>query len=266
MGLVDAGFGEVFDMVIGVSTGAPISGYFLAARADNPPGENFHQASVYSVEARSSGFFKSRLRLDVDWLVNVFRGSTGKPIVWERVHENPARYVIVVTDWKTGIPHYIEPQNEDEMFAAIHGACSIPIMAPPVSLRGSLVTDSSVSDPMPIDWLMNLPEAERPTHVLVIANTWHEPPSAKKQQLERLLVGGALRHRAPPSIRANMHKRFERFHSATRAALERNDVVVAVDWLPWPANSLDRNAARLSRLSKAGCDRWMNLMKQAPER
>ena len=141
MALADAGYGEVFEGAIGVSTGAPTIGYFLAARSDNPPGRNLYQTTAYTVEARSNGFFKPRLRLDVDWLIGVFRGETGKPIEWEKVSENPTRYVIVVTDWETGIPHYIEPQTAEEMFAAIHGACSIPIMAPPVSLRGTLVTD-----------------------------------------------------------------------------------------------------------------------------
>lgn len=265
MALVDAGFGEVFDGVIGVSTGAPTLGYFLAARPSNPPGKNLYQTTVYSEEACSRGFFRPGLRLNVAWLTDVFRGSTGKPIEWERVQEHPSRYVIVVTDWETGIPRYIEPENRDDMFMAIHGACSIPLMAPPVRLRGDLVTDSSVSEPMPIEWLMRLSESTRPTHVLVIANTWREPPSVKKQQLERLLVSGALRHRAPRTIRSNMHKRFTRFHEAVQASLGRTDVVVGVDWLPWPAKSLDRNATRLRRLTEVGYDRWLILTKKPRE-
>jgi len=259
--LAKTGFGNVFDGVFGVSTGAPANGYFLSAE---PAGGQIHDhlyaTTVYTVDARSDGFVKPRFRLDIPWLVDVFRGATGKPIVWDRVQAHSTRWLTVVTDWHTAKPLYLEPDNEDDFFGAIAGACSMPGYTDPVLYRDKLVTDSSCADPFPLQWLMAMDKEIRPTHVLLIANTWREPPSRRKRMLEKGLFETALRARTPIHIRRLFLERRDRFFADVATGLSRTDVTLAIDWLPWYVSSLERESAKLQALVHEGYNAWHHIL------
>lgn len=245
--------------VLGVSTSTPALGYLLGAKPGPSPDHEYN-TTVYSVEARSSNFIKF-LRTDVAWLSEVFQGSTGKGINYDQVVASRVRYISVVTDWETGQPHYIEPATREEFFTLIKAACSMPGFAPPVPLRDRLMCDSATSDPCPVSWLMEaLPVQERPTHILIVANAWHEPPSRFRQWLEWQLSRILFRNRVPRHIIDNFARRHERFYSGVKAALERDDVQVAVEWLPRRQRSLDRNPQRIEDLIRAGYERVKALL------
>lgn len=248
IGLVNLGYGHVFDHVVGISTGAPTGGYFLTMRPDGGTHSNIRYSTVYSEEASSNGFFRSKFRMDVPWLVDVFRGSTGKAIEWQRVIEHNTTLMMVATDWKTGQPHYLLPQTEDDLFAAISASIAVPVMADPVRYQGVVMTDGGMSNPLPIDWLMAQPNP--PTHVLVIANVWEDPPKVPRRVIEKVGVGMAQAvGRVPAHISQLITNRHHLFHSQIEQALRRTDVEVFVEWLPWPHGSTDRDPARIQALA-----------------
>ncbi len=267
MALVEAGLHTSLRGVLGVSTSIPALGYMLAAT----PGDierHLFETTTYSLEARSSKFVKWYGKTDVRWLRRVFEGETflgrePKPIVYERVVNSGVRFVGVVTDWETGRPHYIEPTSRDEFFTLIEAGCSMPGLAPPVLLRDRLVCDSVTSDPCPVPWLMSLPETERPTHILFVANAWHEPPSRASQLRSWGLMRRFHKGRVPQYIIDNFALRHQRFYRGMAAALARNDVTVAVAWLPWQQRPLERNAQKIEALTMAGYQTFRELINQA---
>lgn len=258
--LVETGLHRALSGVIGVSTSIPALGYLLAAKSGDHH-QHFFETTTYSVEARSRSFVKWYGRLDMAWLRGVFEGSTGKPIHYQRLASSGVRYVGVVTDWETGLPHYIEPHSQDEFFTLIEAGCSIPGLTSPVAFRGRLMTDSMASDSCPVSWLMSLPVEERPTHILIVTNSWQEPLTREKQIREWQLLRFAFGRSVPKRIINGFALRHRRFYREVAVAQTRADVQVAVEWLPWKQKPLNRNPRRIEDLTQAGYERFRMLLK-----
>lgn len=259
--LVNQNFGAVFDLAVGVSTGAPIAGYYLTMKPDGGSHNNLRYSTVYSEEARSDGFYKqSRMRIDVPWLVDVFRGSTGKAIEWPQVEAHPTKLIIVATQWETGEPRYLEPKTETDLFNAITASISVPLLSSPVHYGGELLIDGAISDPLPVSWLMSLPANERPTHILVITNQWYEPPKPVSRRVESVITKTLGRARAPEHIRTKMIERHDLFYAAVKAAQVRTDVVVAVTHLPFQVSGTERDPNILKALTDRAYRDWTQFL------
>lgn len=259
--LVEAGLHKYLAGVVGVSTSIPALGYLLAAETGDAE-HHLYQTTVYSDEARSRNFLRWNLSTDVKWLRSVFEGLTGKPILYENVVSSGVRFVGVTTEWETGLPHYIEPKSRQEFFGLIEAGCSMPGLAPPVLLNGRLMTDSVAGDPCPVPWLMSLPVEERPTHILIVANAWHEPPERKRQLRDWKISRRLFNGKVPNCVIDGFVLRHRRFHRNVKAALAMKGVQVAVEWLPWPQQPLDRDPEKIKALTTAGYERFSTLLQE----
>lgn len=257
--LVEAGLHKYLAGVVGVSTSIPALGYLLAAELGEAE-QHRYQTTLYSDEARSPNFLRWNLSTNVRWLRSVFEGLTLKPIRYDNVVSSGVRFVGVATDWETGRACYIEPQSRQEFFDLIEAGCSMPGLAPPVRLNGRLMIDGGASDPCPVKWVMSLPEEERPTHILIVANVWHEAPSLRVQLLERQFLRTLYGRQVPRRIMDGVALRHRRFARGVQEALVREDVQVAVEWLPWRRSSLSRNSRKIQALTTAGYERFSTLL------
>ncbi len=261
LALVEYGLNHVFTGVIGVSTGIPALGYLLSNKPYDV--ETMRESvQVYAEEARSRSFLKRWWRMDMHWLVDVFRGSTGRPIVYEQVHRSGVRFVGVVTDVESGRPLYITPHDAEDMYAMIGAGCSVPVSTRPFAFRGGWGVDSAISDPCPVPWLMTLHKDERPTHILIIANVWHQPPSYRAQVREWFLMKRFFSKRAKSQFISQFALRDRKFYRGVELALRRKDVAVAVDWLPYPQRPLERDQKKIEALSLAGYERFKKLIQK----
>jgi predicted patatin/cPLA2 family phospholipase len=259
MALVEAGLNHTFTGVIGVSTGIPALGYLLS----NKPYDVVtmrESVKVYSEEARSRLFLKRWWRMDMQWLVEVFRGSTGRPIIFDNVQKSGVKFVGVVTDAEFGRPLYITPHDSEDMYAMIGAGCSVPVSARPFPFRSGFGVDSAVSDPCPVPWLMTQHKDERPTHIIIIANVWREPPSYRKQIREWFLIKRFFSKRTKKQFISHFALRHRKFYRGVELALRRTDVQIAVDWLPNPQRPLERNQKKIAALTEAGYQRFKALL------
>ena len=131
--LHEEGYGEVFDNIIGISTGAPTAAYFLGG---NPRVGN----SIYYEECCSGYFLKAaklknwffhplatwRDAMDLEYLNKVFHGSTGKEINVAGVFKNRTRLHIAVTKEVNAESWYINTCDEKDLHAAVIASCDIP--------------------------------------------------------------------------------------------------------------------------------------------
>jgi predicted patatin/cPLA2 family phospholipase len=200
--------------------------------------------------------------MDMQWLVNALRGSTGRPIIFDHVQKSGVKFVGVVTDAESGRPLYVSPHDADDMFAMIGAGCSIPVSTPPYPFRGGFGLDSAVSDPCPIPWLMSQLKSECPTHILVIANGCPVPPSYRTQLFEWHIMKRFLRRRTKKQFISQFALRHRRFYRGIELAIRRTDVHVAVDWLPYPQRPLERNQKKIAALTEAGYKRMKELLEQ----
>lgn len=259
LALVEHGLNHAFAGVIGVSTGIPALGYMLSNKP-NDTATMRESVKVYADEARSRSFLGRWWRMDVHWLVDVFRGSTGRPIIFDQVVQSGVKFVGVVTDAESGRPLYITPHDQEDMYAMIGAGCSVPVSARPFALRGGWGVDSAVSDPCPVPWLMTQHKDERPTHIIIIANVWQHPPSYRSQLRECFLMKRFFSKRAKKQFISHFALRHRKFHRGVELALRRSDVQIAVDWLPYPQRPLERNQKKIAALTEVGYQRFKALL------
>ena len=247
--LYEQGFAEVFDHVIGVSTGAPTAAYFLGG---NPR----LGASIYAEECCTKNFI-DYLRwenvVDIGYLDRVFRGVTGK-VVSESVHSSRTKLWISLTDMHTGDPLHVHPESHEELHTALAGACRMPgVCSDEYLVRGRSVCDGALSDAMPLHFLHNLNPA--PTHVLVVANYPSYGQSRMHRFLEGILYNVLLREKVSLQIRKLVRSRFAHFHRVIGEAQRATAPKTAVLWGGNFVSALEQNSEKLAQHT-ARAEKW----------
>lgn len=159
------GLAEVFDVVVGISTGAAIASYFLAGYEQTLLG-----TSIYYDEC-TKGFI-SYMRwpiVDIGHIERVMRGGRKKLDI-DAVRKHRSRFIVGATEYKTGNPRFIEACSASpDPLTAIKASFAITeARLPPVMVNGIGFTDGATSMPFPARMLV---EAFHPTDLLVIANS-----------------------------------------------------------------------------------------------
>ena len=161
---------DVFDLVAGISTGAPTAAYFLAKQA-------VIGTTIYSEECTTPDFLSlSHLRqgnrpiMDTDYLMKVFRGMTSnKKINQEAIQQSRSRFYVGVTSTETGRGEFIDAKSvKPDIVEAVHASLVMPgISRGSIMLGGKQWTDGSVSLIFPVQKFLS--EFE-PTDILILTN------------------------------------------------------------------------------------------------
>ena len=184
----DLGLSNVFDVVIGISTGAAIASYFLAGEKQTLIG-----ASIYYDECLD-GFISFRRWpiVDVDFIERVMR-SGRKKLDMEAICKHRSQFFVGATDWENGKANFIDVKcAKPEPLAAIKASLAVTeLYRKPVMVNGRNYTDGSTAMAFPAKKVL---ESFKPTDMLVIANCSrekaYESPSWTKKVLTNLLMLG----------------------------------------------------------------------------
>lgn len=251
--LYEAGYGNVFDWMLGLSTSAPGVTYFLSG---NPR----VGTTIYSEECCTKEFLNPlRLRSPVDtrYLDRVFRGETGKPYALDRVLGHRTELLIGITNAVTGKQNIVRPKTSEELYQSILASISIPgLTGLPVINQGHQYTDGAMSNPLPVRQLVG---ALAPTHVLVLPNRTSDVMDVLPRS-EWWLNDVVFRSRIAPAMREMMRRRRARLMDSLRWIRMECSVPVVLAWSEGTIGKFERNPDRIREAAASAERQWQNLL------
>ena len=140
-----------FDICFGVSAGSANLSAFLAGQK----GRNYRFYTKYAFrkEYMSIGnWMKNRNYVDLDYIYGTLSNSDGEdPVDYSAAMENPAEFIIVVTDALTGMPYYFDKTDlKQDDYAPIKASSCVPVANKPYFINGTPYFDGGLSDPIPL--------------------------------------------------------------------------------------------------------------------
>ena len=157
-GVLDAlmGSGIEFDNVYGVSAGASNAASFVSKQQ----GRN---RKVFVEGIRNRSYFSlrclpaQRSLLDIRLLFDIYPNRL-IPFDYETFEKSPVKLYTVLCDCESGRPVYIEKSTvnrRDFMMKVLAGSNSLPLVSPPVNIRGRLYLDGGLADSIPLERAMS---------------------------------------------------------------------------------------------------------------
>ena len=175
-----------FSIHLGVSNGAVVQLWYLLKVADYNLDKMLFSASKKYVTYSNIFFNKSIMNFE-----RLYHDAQKvHPIDFDRLQENlkDKKFLIVVSDAKTGAPEYIELSRDDyinEMLAT--GALPV-LMKDPISLKGRRKFDGGITDPIPVKKAYEMGARE-----IVIIRTY-EQDFVRKIKLENHIAALATKN------------------------------------------------------------------------
>lgn len=138
---------NVFDVVVGISTGAPTAAYFIAGQAALG-------TRIYSEECTTSRFISigrallKKVIMRTDYLAQIFRGEeSNKKLNQEAIKESRTELYVVATDAKTGEGVFLDAKSAlPDSVQAIQASLALPgISEGSVEVNGKPYLDGTAS-------------------------------------------------------------------------------------------------------------------------
>lgn len=260
--LEKAGLTNVFDVAVGVSTGSPVLGYFLAGHVEK-------NLSVYWEECITKNFLSKRRFVtggpvvDTDWLCKVFRGEvSSKKLNQEVLIRSRTSFHTAVTCADTGDGVLLDaktlPDNLD-VVEAIRASIALPgLSRGVVTIGGKRYVDGAGGFPFPATKIIR---EFKPTDLLIFANC-PESEFTDENILQPLIVEQFLSTFTPPlrEVFANINKTALRDIEATRA---QKKCRVAIIWSDEKIGSFEMNGEKLKAAAMDTQERFAGLLTKA---
>ncbi|MCR4587902.1 MAG: patatin family protein [Lachnospiraceae bacterium] len=139
-----------FPYCIGVSAGAANTASFLAGQRDRNRRfytEHIHEDGYFGLK----NYLKNRNLFGLRYIYGTLSNSDGgDPLDLKQIMVNPADFVIVATNAKTGKPEYFHKEEliQDD-YRLIMASCCLPAACKPIEWKGQYYYDGGVSDSLP---------------------------------------------------------------------------------------------------------------------
>jgi predicted patatin/cPLA2 family phospholipase len=253
MALHELGLENVFDLVVGVSTGAWIGAYFLAGAMQMRLG-----ASIYYENFSGSRFVsyrRGKFIFNKEAIVSATRNGR-KTLNIEAVQSNRSEFFVGVTtqdgsgifiDAKTAIP---------DMWAALDASSASPLAYHrPVTVDHSYYWDGGIAFPFPIRQVC---DQFLPTDILVLPNV---PQSSKRNfHLLEYLFGETMLRHIPRHLRGLIYRRKKLFRESLSYLSKIKDVNIGILYPPdCELHSLSRNPQKLRMATQKSADRTLEV-------
>ena len=158
-GVLD-GFAEQnikFDVCIGISAGSANIAAFTAGQK----GRNYNFYCDYSLRREymsASNMLKTGSYIGLDYIYRTLSNEGGEdPLNYDNIAAFDGEIYVVATDVQTGKPVYFNKSDFIRNdYGIICASCAIPAVCRPYEVKGKKYCDGGVSDPVPIDFALNL--------------------------------------------------------------------------------------------------------------
>ncbi len=163
--LFEAGFGETFDAVVGISTGAATGAYFLGGERQIALG-----ASLYYEECTRPDFmdpWRRRKKVDIDLLINWMQDGP-KALDKQAMKKHPSRFFVAAIT-RSGQQEFIDVKTaQPDSLTAIKASMALPgLYGEWITVNGRQYCDGGFNQPMPI---MAVIKHFQPTDILILPN------------------------------------------------------------------------------------------------
>jgi predicted patatin/cPLA2 family phospholipase len=243
---MDAGLD--FRYVIGVSAGANAGSDYVAGQR-----ERNHKVFVELVADPRYAGFKNLLRerswFGMRFLFEMLPDRLA-PFMYDDFQDSPRALVVGVTDCATGEPAYFPQHGEDGRWfvkTVLRASSSLPVLSPPVDIRGRRYSDGGVSDPIPVD--RSIADGHARNVVVLTQNAGYRK---EPQQLSGVTSLALVRH---PGLRHALATRHERYNASLDRLAELEKAGRAFVFRPVKpliVGRLERDVQRLDALYRQG--------------
>ncbi len=140
-----------FDECIGVSSGSANTASFVAGQR----GRNIRFYIEHPLDPQYCGvkqFFFHRSFFNLPYIFGTLTNEDGKdPLDYDEMMANPAEFLLVATDAKTGEAKYFSKHDMDRNdYRAIMASSALPALGKPIEIDGRKYFDGGVADPIPL--------------------------------------------------------------------------------------------------------------------
>jgi predicted patatin/cPLA2 family phospholipase len=166
------------------------------------------------------------------------------PFRYDAFQDSLRTLVVGVTDCATGGPAYFEQRGEDGRWfvtTVLRASSSLPVLSPPVDIRGRRYSDGGVSDPIPVD--RSIADGHTRNVVVLTQNAGYRKEPQQLGAVTSLLLA---RH---PGLRRALAVRHERYNAELEQA---GRAFVFRPVRPLIVGRLERDVQRLDALYRQG--------------
>ena len=234
----------MFPYCIGVSAGAANSASYISKQS----GRNIKVYSNYRNDKRYIGkrnFFTEKSLFGIDF---VFRKVPNELVKFdlETFRQYEGKYIVVVTDARTGKAKYFGKEDIDRNYAVFNATCALPAVFPAVKIAGHRYYDGGLSNPIPVDKCL---EDGNDKMLFVLT----QPEGYKKECLPKdRHIARLIRHKDPAVADRILH-RYKKYNNSleTCQKLESEGRAVILR-PPCKLESLESDVNKLKQTYKQG--------------
>lgn len=137
-----------FNYIVGVSAGACNAVSYISKQKGRNEKVNINFVKNWRYMSFRN-FIKEKSIFGMDFIFNEIP-TKHVPFDFETFHKSTCKFLIGVTDCKTGKPMYLSKEDIGQRFEALRATASLPMISPIVSYKGYEFLDGGVSDSIPI--------------------------------------------------------------------------------------------------------------------
>ena len=250
--LDELGYGAVFPNIVGVSSGAPTAAYFLS-------GQTKVGASLVWEEFCTRKFINVwRLwnQVNTFYFAAALRGVTGKGLDAQKILDSKTNLYIAVSDFKTGAPELLKPQNHEDLLTAIQASVLMPnVSSDIVKFNDIRYVDGGFTRPHALKEALVKIDA---THVLVITN--QDQTITTLPKLERILNHTLYRRRMPKMLRFAAHERKRERMKVIEEMQNGLHMPYALVWGDHSIKSTERSPEKVKKVIEKSRLWWRGLL------
>ncbi|MEK7537262.1 MAG: patatin-like phospholipase family protein [Patescibacteria group bacterium] len=232
------GIADVFDVVVGTSTGAGIGAYFLSGLEQALLG-----TSIYYQELppRFIKYFRSPV-VDIDFVEELLRDGK-KKLDTETIRMARSEFFVGVTDTEDGNHALLDTKTaRPDLVSAIKASMAMAgLSSGSVVVNGRQYIDSG-GYPFPIREVVH---QFKPTDVLLLPNCTRQRGESWVPTLMEKLCGALCMRSVTPKLRELWQLRYQRWRNDLKFFQQLQGVNKGILWAPREVRLLEKNTSRL---------------------
>lgn len=249
-----AGLCEVFDAIVGISTGAAIGAFYLGDL-----NQGINGASIYWEDLPSFVRFMGNPIVDIDSLEVLFRWGE-KKIDIRRVMDSRSQFLVGVTSYRDGTGALIDAKTaEPDMISAVMASMAMPgLYHRPVAVNGKLWVDGCLH-PLPV---RDVVSRFNPTDILILANRSLRQGRRRFPTLKERVCRPWLLRGIPPRLYQAVVTRYARWQSDLEFLTTLEGVNVGILWGTDNISLLTKNVRKLRHAAETTLQNTLRILGQ----
>lgn len=234
-----------FNYVIGVSAGACNAVSYISKQKGRNKKVNIDYVKDYRYMSIRN-LIKERSFFGMNFIFDEIPNSE-VPFDYEAFYKSKIRFLVGVTDCKTGKPFYFEKEDINDKFYPLRASASLPMISPILNIKGGEYLDGGISDSIPI--LKSIKDGNNKNIIVLTRNIEYRKNPTKFTQLIKLKY-----RNYPELIEAilNRHKSYNKTLDYIEKLELQGKVIVIRPSHAIKVGRLERNKEKLLQLFTNG--------------